>query len=115
MKSFRILIILLVIGAFQANATGFSHNMNHAQKMLKTKKERVVIKNTSNIGKKRVASGVRAEEKEEARGMQFDKSVALDNQSLHEIESPIREKVLGSLTQWVSQWLMAILSTVLGK
>lgn len=48
MKALKIVLVLILI-SFQANATGYSHNMIVAQKMLKTKKvsKKAVVKTAS--------------------------------------------------------------------
>lgn len=44
MKAFKLLIVMLLVG-WQASATGFSHNMLVAQKMLNAKEKCVCIQN----------------------------------------------------------------------
>jgi hypothetical protein len=112
MKTFRLLALLLLVGAFQANATGFAHNMNQAQKMLKTKKEVVAHKrvprsddrNKASEGAGKASRNVSDRESFEGRG----------TSSFQEEADPISERVINSFSNWVSQLLMNAVSSALG-
>lgn len=110
MKAVRLFVLLFIIGISQVNATGFAHNMNKAQKLLKTKKEAVVSRKapTPPVPPMRKSVPVQAEDKKAREQGYFDHEA-----SLAESNEQVREKVVSTLSHWLSQMMMRALSSYL--
>jgi hypothetical protein len=101
MKALKIIILLLVMGVTQATATGFSYNMNQAQKMLKAKKMHLV-KDKKTTTEVQVKSSEREPGKVES--VRSETSV-----TIRESEEQLSEKAVGTFVQWVSNFLLKLL------
>lgn len=114
MKGFKILALLLTLGLYQANATGFSHNMNQAQKMLKAKKEVVLKQKPSRPAVTRSATTAAYGASQRA---DFNESFSVEREPSYadNDEPQIREKMVSSLTQWLSHILMKLLTLSSGR
>ena len=111
MKTVRLFVLLFIIGISQVNATGFAHNMNKAQKLLKTKKEAVVSRKapTPPVPPMRKSAPVQAEDKKAG-----EQAYSFDHEaSLAESNEQVREKVVSTLSHWFSQMMMRALSSYL--
>lgn len=91
MKAVKIFALLLILGLSQAGATGFAHNMNKAQQLLKGKKE---VVNSCDTEKPKAES-----EKGESR-----KVVSVDKEA--QGGNSISENVIGTLVHWMSHALV---------
>ena len=106
MNAFKIFVLICLLGASQAGATGFAFNMSKAQQMLKIKKEEVIT------GKKTSKSEttIQSENKMVSERTSFmEKGAEPDT-----VGEPVSEKVMVTFTQWLSQALMKLLISGFG-
>lgn len=115
MKAVRLFVLFFIIGISQVNATGFAHNMNKAQKLLKTKKEAVVSRKAPTppvapLPPMRKSEPVQASDKKagEHHAYTFDHEA-----SLSESNENMREKVVSTLSHWLSQMMLKAVSSYL--
>ncbi len=100
MKALKLLIVLLLLG-WQANATGFSHNMLVAQKMLNAKEKSICC----------------VEKKAKSSSLQVAAKPTVVKQSTHpatessEEEATIKPSITAvSLSQHIARWVVRIVS-----
>ncbi|MFA7473011.1 MAG: hypothetical protein WCY86_08935 [Spirosomataceae bacterium] len=94
MKAIKIIVLLMVLGLSQAWATGFAHNMNKAQQMLKGKKEVVNNRDTSTNKVK-----IESEKSEAKKVFSFEKEASDTDHD----RGSLSDQVVGTLIQWISQ------------
>lgn len=103
MKSLKLLIVLLLV-SWQANATGFSHNMLVAQKMLNARQKSICVKNQKQNPPLQFA----------ARPTALKAATHPATKSAEE-EATIKPEVMAvSLSQHIARWVVRIV-TVSGE
>lgn len=103
MKALKLLIVLLLV-SWQANATGFSHNMLVAQKMLNTKQQSVCVKNQPMSSPLQLVSRTTI--------VKPDMNPATESAEEEILLKP--EATAASLSQHIARWVVRIV-TVGGK
>lgn len=91
MKTVKIFALLLILGISQAGATGFAHNMNKAQQMLKGKKE--VVNSCDTV-----------KPKSESEKGESKKVASVDEEA--QGGNSISENLIGTLVEWMSHALV---------